>query len=86
MEKSAKNRILRSETAALFALLDRADDLFALAKSPEDLNRLSRLAFQEIECRRYARSLDLAGFGSEVAELDDTRLESEKSTIPPEPR
>lgn len=66
MEKNEADRITENETAALFALLDRADELFMLAKSPDDLRRISHAAFQEIECRRYARSLSLAGFGLDV--------------------
>lgn len=63
MKENEADRNTGNETAALFALLDRADELFMLTENPDDLQRLSRTIFQEIECRRYARSLALEGFG-----------------------
>lgn len=71
-ENEVDQTITRQETVELFALLDRADRLFALAESQDDLARIARHALREIECRRYARSLEL----SEEPEPDSADAES----------
>ena len=58
------------ETVMLFELLERADALFANAHSPEELDATKDKIVQEIECRCYARRLELAPL-----EIDETAAE-----------
>lgn len=70
MQKTIAQSPNAHETVMLFELLERADALFTNAHSPEELDAIKDKIIQEIECRCYARRLELAPL-----KIDETAAE-----------